>query len=81
MKSVGVIDRAVSFGAPYGALCSDVASTKALTGLQTKVFNVVCGLGGRDVKPTDIEAVFETALRQSGGEPVVDPVSFIGVRP
>jgi pyruvate ferredoxin oxidoreductase alpha subunit len=81
VKSVGVIDRAVSFGAPYGALCSDVASTKALTGLQTKVFNVVCGLGGRDVKPTDIEGVFETALRQSRGEPVADPVSFIGVRP
>jgi pyruvate ferredoxin oxidoreductase alpha subunit len=81
VKSVGVIDRAVSFGAPYGALCSDIASTKVLTGLQTKVFNAVCGLGGRDVKPTDIEAVFETALRQSRGEPVVDPVSFIGVRP
>src|SRR3972149_356076 len=25
VKSVGVIDRAVSFGAPYGALCSDIA--------------------------------------------------------
>jgi len=80
VKSVGVIDRAVSFGAPYGALCSDIASTKALTGMQTKMFNVVCGLGGRDVKPTDIEDVFETALRQARGEPVGDPISFVGVR-
>lgn len=80
VKSVGVIDRAISFGAPLGALCSDIASTKVLTGVQTKMFNVVCGLGGRDVRPTDIERVFETALRQARGEPVADPISFVGVR-
>jgi pyruvate ferredoxin oxidoreductase alpha subunit len=80
VKSVGVIDRAVSFGAPYGALCSDIASTKVLTGIQTKMFNVVCGLGGRDVKPTDIEGVFERALRHARGEPIGDTVSFVGVR-
>ena len=55
IKSVGVIDRAVSFGAPYGALCSDIASTKVLTGIQTKIFNVICGLGGRDIKPGELE--------------------------
>jgi len=80
VKSVGVIDRAVSFGAPYGALCSDVASTKELTGIQTKMFNVICGLGGRDVKPTDVEGVFEMALSQARGEPVRDAVSYVGVR-
>jgi pyruvate ferredoxin oxidoreductase alpha subunit len=81
VKSVGVVDRAVSFGAPYGALCSDIAATKVLTGIQTKIFNVICGLGGRDVKPTDIEGIFETALRHAGGAPVDDPVTFVGVRP
>jgi pyruvate ferredoxin oxidoreductase alpha subunit len=80
VKSVGVIDRAVSFGAPYGALCSDIASTKELTGIQTKMFNVICGLGGRDVKPADLEDVFETALRQARGEPVGNPISYVGVR-
>jgi pyruvate ferredoxin oxidoreductase alpha subunit len=80
VKSVGVIDRAVSFGAPYGALCSDIASTKELTEIQTKMFNVICGLGGRDVKPTDVEGVFETALSQARGEPVRDAVSYAGVR-
>ena len=80
IKSVGVIDRAVSFGAPYGALCSDIASTKELTGIQTKMFNIICGLGGRDVKPADLEDVFETALRQARGEPVGDPISYLGVR-
>jgi len=80
VKSVGVIDRAVSFGAPYGALCSDIASTKVLTGIETKMFNVICGLGGRDVKPTDIEGVFERALRHARGEPIGDTVSFVGVR-
>ena len=79
-KSVGVIDRAISFGAPYGALCSDIASTKVLTGIQTKIFNVICGLGGRDIKPSDIEGIFETALRQAGGAEIDDPVTFMGVR-
>lgn len=80
LKSVGVIDRAVSFGAPYGALCSDVASTKVLTGLDTKLFNVICGLGGRDVRPSDIEGIFDAALRYSKGDPIEAPVSFVGVR-
>jgi pyruvate ferredoxin oxidoreductase alpha subunit len=80
VKSVGVIDRAVSFGAPYGALCSDIASTKVLAGIQTKIFNVVCGLGGRDVKPADIEGIFERALRHAEGAPIDDPLAFVGVR-
>jgi len=81
VKSVGVIDRAISFGAPYGPLCSDIASTEVLTGIQAKIFNVICGLGGRDVKPSDIEGIFETALKQAKGAPIDDPVTFAGVRP
>jgi pyruvate ferredoxin oxidoreductase alpha subunit len=81
IKSVGVIDRAVSFGAPYGALCSDIASTKVLTGIQTKIFNVICGLGGRDIKPADIEGIFERALRYAEGAPIDDPLTLLGVRP
>jgi pyruvate ferredoxin oxidoreductase alpha subunit len=80
-KSVGVIDRAVSFGAPYGALCSDIASTKVLTGIQAKIFNVICGLGGRDIKPADIEGIFERALRYAEGAPIDDPLTLLGVRP
>jgi pyruvate ferredoxin oxidoreductase alpha subunit len=81
VKSVGVIDRAVSFGAPYGALGSDIASTKVLTGIQAKIFNVICGLGGRDVKPADIEGIFQKALRHAEGAPIDDPLAFVGVRP
>ena len=80
LKCVGILDRSVAFGAPYGPLCSDVASTKVLTGIQTKIFNVICGLGGRDVRPVDIEAVLDRALRHARGEPVEEPVSYAGVR-
>jgi len=80
LKCVGVIDRAVSFGAPYGALCSDVAATKVVADLQTKLFNVVCGLGGRDVRPADIEGISEKAVRHARGEPIKEPVSFVEVR-
>jgi pyruvate ferredoxin oxidoreductase alpha subunit len=81
VKSIGVVDRAVSFGAPYGALCSDIAAAKVLTGIQTKIFNVICGLGGRDVRPADIEGIFERALRHADGAPIDDPLTFVGVRP
>jgi len=80
VQDVAVIDRAVSFGAPYGPLCSDIASLKALTAIHTRISNIICGLGGRDVRPTDIESVFEKALRRAAGEAVDEPVSFLGVR-
>jgi pyruvate ferredoxin oxidoreductase alpha subunit len=81
VKALGVIDRAISFGAPYGALCADVASVMKQAGVQTALFNVVCGLGGRDVTPADIQQIFERALRHAKGEPVSEPVSYMGVRP
>jgi len=81
VKSIGVVDRAVSFGAPYGALCSDIAAAKVLTGIQTKIFNIICGLGGRDVRPADIEGIFERALRHADGAPIDDSLTFVGVRP
>jgi pyruvate ferredoxin oxidoreductase alpha subunit len=80
VKALAVFDRAVSFGAPYGALCSDVVS--ALHGLEEKprIFNVVYGLGGRDIEPSEIEFVFNEALETARTGVVKEETMFLGVR-
>jgi pyruvate ferredoxin oxidoreductase alpha subunit len=77
---VAVLDKALSFGAPYGALCSDVVS--ALYGVEPKpkVFNFVFGLGGRDIQPKDIEGVFDQALEVARTGVVKEETVFLGVR-
>jgi len=80
LKALAVLDRAVSFGAPYGALCSDVVSALHTQQEKPQVFNVVYGLGGRDIEPSDVELVFEEALKTAETGVVKEPVMFLGVR-
>jgi pyruvate ferredoxin oxidoreductase alpha subunit len=80
LKALAVLDRACSFGAPYGALCSDIIATLYQEGMDVKVFNGIYGLGGRDITPFDIEAVFEDALKAAETGLIKEPVKFIGVR-
>jgi len=80
VKALAVFDRAIGFGAPYGALCSDVVS--ALHGLEVspKIFNVIYGLGGRDIQPSDIEFVFNETLEAARTGVVKEDTMFLGVR-
>jgi len=80
LKALAVLDRAVSFGVPYGALCSDVVSALHTLKERPQVFNVVYGLGGRDIEPSDIELVFNEALKTAETGIVKEPVVFLGVR-
>ncbi len=80
LKALVVMDKALSFGAPYGALCSDTLA--ALYGFKAdvKVFNAVYGLGGRDVRPVDLEVLFNEALNVAETGFIEEPVKFVGVR-
>jgi pyruvate ferredoxin oxidoreductase alpha subunit len=80
LKALVVLDRACSLGAPYGAVCSDVISMLYRNGKELKVFNVVYGLGGRDMTPFDIEAIFDEALGVAKTGMVKEPLRFVGVR-
>jgi pyruvate ferredoxin oxidoreductase alpha subunit len=79
-KAVAVFDRAISFGAQYGAVCSDVVSALHTADKAPKTFNVVFGLGGRDIKPEDIELVFNQALETAKTGVVKEETMFLGVR-
>jgi pyruvate ferredoxin oxidoreductase alpha subunit len=82
VKAVAVLDKAVSFGAQYGALGSDVISALYKDGVAPKprVFNVIFGLGGRDIQPSDIEGVFNQALEVARTGVVKEETVFLGVR-
>jgi len=80
LRALAVLDRAVSFGAPYGALCSDVVSALHTLKERPSVFNVVYGLGGRDIEPSDVELVFNEALESARTGVVKESVLFLGVR-
>jgi len=80
VKAVAVFDKAISFGARYGALCSDVVSALHTLKECPKIFNVVFGLGGRDVQPADIELVFNEALEAAKTGVVKEETVFLGVR-
>jgi len=80
LKALAVLDRACSFGAPYGALCSDITAALYQYGKDLKVFNGIYGLGGRDITPFDIEAIFNEALEVAKTELVKESLKFIGVR-
>ena len=80
LQALAVLDRSVSFGAPYGALCSDVVSMLYQNGKNLNVFDAVYGLGGRDMTPFDIEAIFAEALKVAETGLIREPCKFIGVR-
>ena len=80
LKSLAVLDRACSIGAPCGPLCSDIMSTFYRENIKLDVFNVIYGLGGRDITPFDIEAIFNEALEVAKTGVVKEPLKFVGVR-
>jgi len=48
--------------------------------VKLSLFNVIYGLGGRDITPFDIEAVFNEALEVAKTGMVKEPLKFVGVR-
>ena len=80
MKALAVFDKAISFGAQYGAVCADVVSALHTAEKRPEIFNVVFGLGGRDIKPSDIESVFNEALETAKTGVVKQETMFLGVR-
>jgi len=80
VKALAVFDRAISFGAQYGALCSDVVSALHTLEESPRIFNVVYGLGGRDIQPSEIEFVFNEALETADTGVVKEETLFLGVR-
>ncbi len=80
LGALTVLDRACSFGAPYGPLGSDVASVLKQSNCDLPLLNLIYGLGGRDTGPPNIRAIFDETLKITETGAVKEPLRFIGVR-
>ncbi len=80
LKALAVLERAISFGAPMGPVASDIAAVLHQRDMKVKVFNAICGIGGRDISPEDLEHVFNRALEVARTGAVGELVEYVGVR-
>ncbi len=82
LKAVAVLDRSVSFGAmdSAGPLFLEVIAALAVHNVAVPVADYVYGIGGRDIVPHDIEAVYGDMLRAAGAGRVERAVTYLGVR-
>ena len=79
-KAVAVMDKAMSFNAAGGPLFTDVTSALyAKQVLEPKVINYIYGIGGKDVKSTDIEVVYNELLNIVNTGKVNSVYNYLGI--
>ncbi len=80
-KAIAVMDKADSFNAAGGPLFTDVTSAMYAKGVfGPKMINYIYGLGGRDVKATDLEGVYNELLKIASTGKVDSVYNYLGVR-
>lgn len=80
-KAIAVMDKADSFNAAGGPLFTEVTSAMFAKGVfGPKVINYIFGLGGRDVRSTDIEVVYNELLKIAETGKVDSVYNYLGVR-
>lgn len=75
-----VLDRAISFGAGTNPVAAEIASLFYDKEPRPRIVNKVIGLGGRDVRVEDFEAIAKDALRGDNSPVPVGDYELIGVR-
>ena len=78
-KKLIVTDRAVSFGGPGGPVFSEIKSAMYAETQRPAIYNLIIGLGGRDVTVHDFVHMFEKVLADTANK-AVDTYEFWGVR-
>ncbi|TET53092.1 MAG: pyruvate ferredoxin oxidoreductase, partial [Actinobacteria bacterium] len=80
LKAVAVMDRSDSFGAQGGPLF--IETRHALYDLDKKIpaTDYIFGLGGRDIRPEEIESVFKDLEDVASTGKVKQLVNYLGVR-
>lgn len=84
VKEIAVMDKACSFNGAGGPVFTDVSSALMVSAAKDKrvpnpIINFIYGLGGRDVKKSDIELVFEKLQGIKEGKPC-EIFNWLGVR-
>lgn len=80
-KAIAVMDKADSFNAAGGPLFTEITSALYAKGVfAPKVVNYIYGLGGRDVRSTDLEIVYDNLLKIASTGKVDSVYNYLGVR-
>jgi len=80
VEVVGVLDKAMSFGAPGGPLYEELRTVFYDADERPLIVDYVYGLGGRDTPPSFIEEAYEGLLEVKRRGEAVEKVRFLGVR-
>lgn len=80
VKSVGVLDRAMSFGALGGPLFNEVRNTFYDASRRPLISDYAYGLGGRDMSMDLLGKVFRSLEENREAGKVSEPVRYIGLR-
>lgn len=80
VKAVAVLDKADSLNACGGALFTDVTSSMQVNKVTVPTVSYIYGIGGRDTKSTDIEAVFSDLEEIANTGNVGNPYRYLGLR-
>jgi pyruvate ferredoxin oxidoreductase alpha subunit len=77
---LGVLDKAVSFGAPGSPLYSDVKTVFYGETDAPHIVDFVYGLGGRDANPMLLRGIYDAMLDVHRTGKMTDKVNYVGVR-
>ena len=80
VKAVAILDKTDSLNAFGGPLYTDITSALYTNNVKVNTVNYIYGLGGRDVKESDIEKVFEDLQEIVKTNKVENPLRYLGVR-
>lgn len=80
IKAIAVLDKADSLNACGGALFTDVTSSMQVNQVNVPTVSYIYGIGGRDTKSTDIEAVFSNLSEIVKTGDIGNPYRYLGLR-
>jgi pyruvate ferredoxin oxidoreductase alpha subunit len=82
LKALAVLDRSISFGAMdnAGPLFLEFVTALSLHDVRLPVIDCVYGIGGRDIQPLEIEAIYRELLEIARTGETGEKVRFLGVR-
>lgn len=80
VKVAAVLDRSYSFGSPGGQLYMDISAALYNESERPLLFNVIYGLGGRDMTISNLKSIFEKALEYAEKGKIEKKELWVGVR-
>jgi pyruvate ferredoxin oxidoreductase alpha subunit len=83
VKTIAVLDRSIAFGSAGGPVFDEIRSAffeSGITPAEVNIVNYLYGLGGRDVKHSDIRFVYDELASLLHGGSTNEVVRYLGLR-